>query len=73
MRRIAFAVAALALLWVGVVQTGRFETIDAAVRMNMAHAWWTGGDEIDVPDYGPASRAPTTCQIWMWDGRPRCA
>ncbi len=49
-------VALIAFLWTTVVNSGGFfGNGDTAVRLQMAHAWWTGTEEVS-PDYQPTSR-----------------
>jgi hypothetical protein len=46
----------LATLWAIIVSPGRVSG-DTMMRLNMAHAWWTGEAEVSVPpDYRPKSR-----------------
>ncbi|MEQ9373134.1 MAG: hypothetical protein RIG63_29550 [Coleofasciculus chthonoplastes F3-SA18-01] len=47
-------VALIALLWITVIQSGRIDTIDTILRLQMAHAWWTGTEEV-APDVQPSS------------------
>ncbi|MFB2974807.1 hypothetical protein [Microseira sp. BLCC-F43] len=48
-------VALIALLWISVINTGKFYSIDNYLRMKMAHAWWTGTEEVS-PGYQAKSR-----------------
>jgi hypothetical protein len=49
-------VALIALLWILVINSGMVNA-DSHRRLQMAHAWWTGTDEVSVPaDYKPQSR-----------------
>ncbi|HAZ47750.1 MAG TPA: hypothetical protein DCZ55_25630 [Cyanobacteria bacterium UBA11371] len=49
-------VALIALLWITAVNPGAIYG-DSLIRLNMAHAWWTGTEEISVPpNYKPKSR-----------------
>jgi hypothetical protein len=42
-------------LWIATINTGMLHTGDAHLRLQMAHAWWTGSQEV-APDYQPKSR-----------------
>lgn len=45
-------IALIALLWVTVVNSGTVGSLDTELRLQMAHAWWTGGEEVIIPpDY----------------------
>jgi hypothetical protein len=48
-------VIAIALLWLAVTFSGRLGTVDTILRLQMAHAWWTGTEEVS-PDYQPKER-----------------
>ena len=48
-------VALISLLIVTVVNRGTLASIDTLVRLQMAHAWWTGTEEVD-PSYQPRFR-----------------
>lgn len=42
-------VALIALLWLTVVSSGTLGTLDTDLRLQMAHAWWTGTEEVQIP------------------------
>lgn len=46
--KIATQIALIALLWIGVVNTGTLGSSDTDTRLQMAHAWWTGTPEVDL-------------------------
>ena len=48
-------IALIALLWIVAINTGLINA-DANLRLKMAHAWWTGTEEVS-PNYRPESRA----------------
>ncbi|MBD2178017.1 hypothetical protein H6F42_13935 [Pseudanabaena sp. FACHB-1998] len=45
----------IALLIITVINRGSLGSIDTSVRLQMAHAWWTGTEEVD-PNYQPKFR-----------------
>lgn len=47
-------VALISLLWIAAINSGLINA-DANLRLQMAHAWWTGTEEVSV-DYRPSSR-----------------
>lgn len=42
-------IALIALLWIGVINSGSLGSLDTDLRLQMAHAWWTGTEEITPP------------------------
>jgi hypothetical protein len=46
--------ALISWLWIMVINTGTLHTGDTQLRLQMAHAWWTGTEEV-APDYQPSS------------------
>ena len=42
-------VALISFLWLLVVNAGTLGVIDSELRLQMAHAWWTGTEEITIP------------------------
>jgi hypothetical protein len=48
-------IALIALLWITVIDSGTLGSIDTKLRLKMAHAWWTGTEEVS-PDYQPSER-----------------
>ena len=47
----------IAFLWLTVVNAGTLGVIDAELRLQMAHAWWTGKEEVQLaPDAKPRIR-----------------
>jgi hypothetical protein len=47
-------IALISLLWITVIQSGRIDTVDTILRLQMAHAWWTDTEEVSL-DYQPVS------------------
>ncbi|MFP5270546.1 hypothetical protein [Coleofasciculus sp.] len=42
----------ISLLWITAVNSGTLGVLDTDLRLQMAHAWWTGTEEVQVsPDY----------------------
>jgi hypothetical protein len=39
----------IALLWLIVINSGTVGSLDTELRLQMAHAWWTGTDEVIIP------------------------
>lgn len=52
---IARKIALIALLWITLINPGSFDLIDTELRLQMAHAWWTGTEEVS-PKYKPHER-----------------
>lgn len=48
-------VALISLLWCAAINSGDLGSIDTELRLHMAHAWWTGTEEVS-PDYKPKTR-----------------
>lgn len=42
-------IALIALLWITVVNSGTMGSLDTDLRLQMAHAWWTGTEEVQIP------------------------
>lgn len=42
-------IALIALLWITTVSSGTLGTLDTDLRLQMAHAWWTGTPEVQIP------------------------
>lgn len=55
MMKTVIKVALIALLWITVVNRGALGSSDTAYRLDMAHAWWTGTEEV-TPTFQPHSR-----------------
>ena len=53
-------VALISLLIITVVNRGTLASVDTLVRLQMAHAWWTGTEEVD-PNYKPYIRG----DLWV--------
>ncbi|WP_055073538.1 hypothetical protein [Pseudanabaena sp. 'Roaring Creek'] len=53
--KIVTQLALVALLWIGVINTGSLGSSDTDFRLQMAHAWWTGTPEVS-PDFKPIIR-----------------
>lgn len=45
----ATKIALIALLWITTVSSGTLGTLDTDLRLQMAHAWWTGTEEVQIP------------------------
>ena len=45
----------IAFLWIAVINSGQLGSLDTELRLHMAHAWWTGTEEVS-PDYKPHER-----------------
>ncbi|MBE9125816.1 MULTISPECIES: hypothetical protein [unclassified Coleofasciculus] len=42
----------IALLWITAINSGTLGTLDTDIRLQMAHAWWTGTEEVQIsPNY----------------------
>lgn len=41
-------IALISLLWVLLINSGELGVIDSNLRLQMAHAWWTGRSEVQV-------------------------
>jgi len=47
----------IAFLWITVINSGTLGVLDTELRLQMAHSWWTGTEEVQVaPDYKPRGR-----------------
>jgi hypothetical protein len=55
MMKTVFKVALIALLWITVVNRGTLGSWDTSSRLDVAHAWWTGTEEV-APTFQPHSR-----------------
>jgi hypothetical protein len=56
MMKTIIKVALISLLWIAAINPGPIYG-DTLTRLDMAHAWWTGTEEISLPpDYKPKSR-----------------
>jgi hypothetical protein len=61
-------VALIALLWITVINSGTLGGIDTELRLRMAHAWWTGGEEV-APNYQPKERGDLKAGIMGVGGK----
>jgi hypothetical protein len=61
-------IALIALLWITVINTGTLGSIDTRLRLEMAHAWWTGTEEVS-PDYQPKFRGDLKAGVLGVGGR----
>lgn len=61
-------VALISLLIITVVNRGNLASVDTVVRLQMAHAWWTGTEEVD-PNYKPYIRGDLWVGITGNDGK----
>lgn len=62
-------IALIAFLWILVVSSGTVGTLDTSLRLQMAHAWWTGTPEIVDLDYKPIIRGDIRSGIMGVDGK----
>ena len=53
--KIVRKVTLIAFLWIAVINSGQLGSLDTALRLHMAHAWWTGTEEVS-PNYKPKER-----------------
>jgi hypothetical protein len=42
-------IALISCLWLTVISSGTLGVIDSELRLQMAHAWWTGTEEVEIP------------------------
>jgi hypothetical protein len=60
----------IALLWTAVINSGTLGTLDTDLRLQMAHAWWTGTEEVQVsPDDTPIVRGDIRFGVMGVDGK----
>ncbi|MBE9078466.1 glycosyltransferase family 39 protein [Romeria aff. gracilis LEGE 07310] len=45
----AAKIALIAWLWIIVINPGTYVGLDTSLRLQMAHAWWTGTEEVSIP------------------------
>ncbi|MEM6256577.1 MAG: hypothetical protein AAF821_27030 [Cyanobacteria bacterium P01_D01_bin.156] len=59
----------IAFLWLIVVNSGELGTLDTDLRLQMAHAWWTGTEEVQItPDMEPKVRGDIRFGVIGVDG-----
>ena len=52
LRKTPLKIVLIALLWITAVNSGTLGVLDTDLRLQMAHAWWTGTEEVQIsPDY----------------------
>lgn len=67
-------VALISLLWLVAINSGQLGTLDTNLRSQMAHAWWTGAEEVQVkPDMEPKVRGDIRFGVVGADGERRIA
>lgn len=63
-------IALIALLWITTINSGMLGSIDTDLRLQMAHAWWTGTEEVSIPsDYKLKVRGDIVAGVVGVDGK----
>jgi len=70
MKKYKVEISLLVLIWLLVINTGNLGTLDTDLRLQMTHAWWTGGSEIQVsPQVKPIIRGDIRFGVLGVDGK----
>lgn len=63
-------IALISCLWLTVISSGTLGVIDSELRLQMAHAWWTGTEEVQIaPTAKPRERGDIRFGVVGTDGR----
>ncbi|EKU96470.1 hypothetical protein Lepto7375DRAFT_0472 [Leptolyngbya sp. PCC 7375] len=67
--KISTRIALVALLWLITINSGELGSLDVNLRLQMAHAWWTGTEEVQLtPDMTPKVRGDIRFGVIGADG-----